>query len=129
MNRASVTIAVLGVAAAAALLAVQRFARAKEYSGPGVVGNLRHLQLAKEVWQLEHTNEWPTVEDLHGEAARGKAVNDFLRPRYGEIYIINRTGEPACVYFPKARGGFPAGALLCLQSNTLVPFSKPMTLP
>ena len=125
MRRVGITIPLVGLTAIATLLALQHWSRAKEYSGPNAYGNLRHLQLEKEAWQLEeHTNEWPTVEDFYGERARGKTPNQILPPRYEEIYIINRTGEPACVYFPKTRGGFSAGTLLCIRSNTLVPLQS-----
>ena len=74
----------------------------------------------KEAWQEEHpgnTNEWPAAEQL-------VIPNKILRSYFGEIYIINRTGEPPCVYFPPNVGGEHAGQLLCIKSNMLVPLQS-----
>lgn len=37
--------------------------------------------------------------------------------RWGEVYIINCIGAPACAYLSNSVGGYPAGYLLTLESS------------
>src|SRR3954469_730130 len=95
------------------------FAKAKAYSGPGVSGNLRSLELAKKEWEADgHTNEWPTAEDLF-PGARGRSLNEILHSRSGELYFINRTGAPPFAYLPKAPGR-DEERILIMTSNGIV---------
>jgi hypothetical protein len=97
------------------------FARAKAYSGPGVHGNLRSLQLAKDQWLADgNTKEWPTAADLFPASPSAKTFQEIMRPRYGELYFINRTGAPPFAYFPKAGGQHSAGDIVVLTTNGLM---------
>lgn len=100
-----------------AVLVLQKLARAKAYSGPGIPGNLRSIEIAKQQWLEDGgTNAWPTAEDLFPSSA-GESLQDILRPRYGEIYFINQTGAPPFAYIPKATGRYRGGEILVLKSN------------
>jgi len=113
-----VVLALLVLLAAAVL---PYFARAKAYSGPGVYGNLRNLQLAKDQWLADgNTNEWPSAEDLGFVSVPGRTFQEGMRPRYGEVYFINRTGASPFAYFPKAGGQYSAGDVVVLTTNGLL---------
>ena len=113
-------IALLGLAFLAVLLALPFFAKAKIHNGPGIYGNLRWIQLAKDEWLADgNTNEWPTAKDLFSSSP-GRTFSDIIRPRYGELYFINRTGAPPFAYIPKAVGHYRGGEILVLRSNGLM---------
>jgi hypothetical protein len=118
MKRWLIIMAVLALAGVAVVALMPAVSRAKVHSGPGIYGNLRIVQLAKEQWMADgHTNEWPTVKDLFPDASPGKTVQDVVRPRSGELYFINRTGAPPFAYIPKAGGQYKGGEILVLVSN------------
>jgi hypothetical protein len=103
------------------LILVPHIARVRSYSGPGIYGNLRQIQLAKEQWiAAGNTNEWPSAEDLFpGSSSRG-TLQKMLLSKYGELYFINSTGAPPFAYFPEAIRDFRAGEILVLASNGLM---------
>ena len=124
MKRLLIVIISIGLLAVLIALVLPNLTRARAYSGPGVFGNLEYLQRMKNTWQLDNTNhakEWPMADDIFADLAPDKPLEKILRPKYGEIYIINRTGEPPCVYFPPTARTDRAGQLLCIKSNRLVP--------
>jgi hypothetical protein len=109
---------VLALGGLVVLVILPGLARAKRFSGPGIAGNLRYIQVAKEQWIIDgHTNEWPTANDLFPGSS--KTFQEIIRSRYGEPYFINRTGAPPFVYFPKAVRQYGAGEILVLSSNGL----------
>ncbi len=128
MKRSHIIVAIIAVAGLTAVAVFPWLARAKAYSGPGIYGNLRSLQLAKDLWLADgNTNEWPTEQDLFGSwwtnktfTSAGKTFNERMRPKYGELYFINRTGAPPFAYFPKAGGQYSAGDIVVLTSNGLM---------
>ena len=65
------------------------------YRGPGVRGNLIALEVAKARWLHDHKtgNEWPTKRDLKPYMASGAPHSV-----HGEIYIVNKVGEPVYAY-------------------------------
>ena len=114
-----IVLAIIAALCIGCFLILPMLTKAKAYSGPGLSGNLRSLQLAKEEWQADgHTNEWPTAEDLFPASARGRSLNQILRSRHGELYFINRTGAPSFAYVPKADGR--GGELWIMTSNGIV---------
>ena len=96
--------AVLALAGLAVLVVLPDFRRAKLFSGPGISGNLRYIELAKEHWLADgHTNEWPTAKDLFPSTSPGVTFQNVMRPKYGD--------------FPKACGHYQVGDILVLASN------------
>jgi hypothetical protein len=98
------------------MIVMPSFKRAKAWSGPSMAGNLRSIEHNKLSWQTEETNEWPTASNLL-LSPWGQPLNEFMRRRYGELYIINRTGEPPVAYIPKNSGEYRAGEFWYLSSN------------
>jgi hypothetical protein len=68
------------------------------YTGPGLPGNLITLEVAKARWLHDHKGgvEWPTRKDL-----RPYLTNGMPRSVHGEIYIVDKVGEPVYAYDPK----------------------------
>jgi hypothetical protein len=94
--------------------------REPQRSGPGIPGNLKCIQLAKDQWLADgHNNEWPTANDLFPATSPGKAFRDVILPRCDEFYFINRTGAPPFDYIPKAGGQFKGGEILVLSCSSL----------
>lgn len=119
------TIAVLGIIGVlVAALILPALQRAKAYSGPGVSGNLWYIAALKTAYQEEHTNEWPSHTGLVEGWAGHNSINEMLRPRYDEIYIINRTGAPPLAYFPKTSRQYEKGGIYCLTSNGMELFTN-----
>jgi len=89
--------------------------RAHTYSGLGIHGNLIWIQQAKERWEIDHKGKvaWPTMQDLLPYGVSN------IRPVYGEIYLINETGAPAFVYFPKTAWGFHEGQTISLNEEDM----------
>jgi hypothetical protein len=113
-------IALFWLAALGVMVVLPAFRSAGAYSGPGISGNLRRIQIAKDEWLAAgNTNEWPTASDLF-RATPGKTINEIMRPRFGEIYFINRTGAPPFAYLPKTAGGYREGEIMVLSSNGTV---------
>ena len=88
-------------------------------------GNLHTLEVAKARCLDDHPggSEWPTKQDLLPYLTNGTRYTRFdevIRPRNREIYIINRTGAPACAYDPRSE------RLITLNSNiaALIPQMK-----
>ena len=111
------------VLTAIVLLAAIRFwptnrERAREYSGPGIGGNLFNLERIKECWEVDHKggNAWPTWQDL---APYADTTNFHMIPVYHEIYLINRTDAPAFAYFPKTEYGFHEGQTISLDDEEM----------
>ena len=120
MRRWVIVVAVLVIANLITVVVLPFSSRAKAYSGPGIYGNLRYIQLAKEQWMADgHTNEWPTSKDLFPSSSPRKAFKDVMRPKYGEVYFINRINAPPFAYIPKAGGQYKGGEMLILESNGL----------
>jgi hypothetical protein len=120
MKRLLIILAVLVMVASFVCVVLPYFARAKVYSGPGIYGNLRYIQLAKDQWVgAGNTNEWPTAENLFPRSSPAKSFQEIVRPRYGELYFINRTGAPPFAYFPKAARQYSAGDILFLTTTGL----------
>ena len=118
MKRWRLIIAVLAFAGLVVLAVLPYFAKAKAYSGPGIYGNVYHIQKSKEEWLADrHTNQWPTAKDLFPGLSPEKTLQDLMRPRRGEIYFINQTGAPPFAYVPKARGQYSGGEILVLTSD------------
>ena len=117
MKRMRIEIAILATLAVAVALILPHFAHSHSYSGPGAAGTLRLIQQAKDEWlEGRHTNEWPTAADLWGEESQGIPF-----PKYGEVFIINRTGEPPCVYISDTATGGTLGDSLgsyCASGQT-----------
>jgi hypothetical protein len=86
-----VVIVTVGLLVAAAFLQLA-------YTGPGVRGNLIMLEVAKARWLHDHKGgvEWVTKNDL-----RTYLTNGMPRSVRGEIYIVNKVGEPVYAYDPK----------------------------
>lgn len=121
MKRWFMVIAILVLIVALGSVVLPFFARAKAYSGPGVMGNLRGLQLAKDQCLADgNTNEWPSHKDLGFVLSPGRTFQEVLRPKYGEVYFINRTGASPFAYFPKAGGQYSAGDIVVLTTNGLM---------
>ena len=121
MKRWFIMVVILALFVLLAAAVLPYFAKAKAYSGPGVHGNLRTLQLAKDQSLKDgNTNEWPTAAELFPGSSSGKTFKTIMRPKYGELYFINRTGAPPFAYFPKAGGQHSAGDIVVLTSNGLV---------
>ncbi len=119
-KRLPLIITLFCVAALAAIVVLPALKRAKAYSGPGIFGNLRSIHMAKDAWLAAgNTNEWPTAADLFG-ASDGRALNQIMRPKYGELYFINRTGAPPFAYVPKGAGQYRDGEIRILASNGIV---------
>jgi hypothetical protein len=68
------------------------------YIGPGVRGNLIALEVAKARWLHDHksSDEWPTKRDLQPYFPAG-----LPHSVHGEIYIVNKVGDPVYAYDPK----------------------------
>jgi len=121
MKRLFTVILILVLFVALGAVVLRYLGRARPYSGPGVHGNLQALQLAKEQWLADgNTNEWPTGEDLGIGSSPGKTFSQSMRPRYGEIYLINQVGAPPFAYFPKAAGPYDAGEIAVLTPTGLM---------
>ncbi len=122
MKRLVIAIAGIVIIALGVCIILPGLKRAKAYSGPGIAGNLRSIQLAKESSQADgNTNEWPSVDDIFpGEWSRGRSLNETLRHKHGELYFINRTGTPPFAYIPKTNGPYHGGELLILTTNGLM---------
>src|SRR4051812_36569196 len=105
MKSLIIVVAIIAALCIGFFLVLPMFARAKAHSGPGLSGNLRSIQLAKEQWEADgHTHEWPTAEDLFPDSTRGISLNEMFLGRHGELYFINRTGAPPFAYLPKGPG-------------------------
>jgi hypothetical protein len=106
MKKKRVIIAVVIVVAG--LLAAGLFQPA--YTGPGVRGNLIALEVAKARWLHDHksSDEWPTKKDLQPYLTAG-----IPHSVHGEIYIVNKLGEPVYAFNPKTE------RLSSLDSNGL----------
>jgi hypothetical protein len=64
------------------------------------LNNLRHIDGAKQTWQIEHhksTNDVPTVADIQPYLGRGPQGEFPPCPRGGK-YIIGKVSEPARCY-------------------------------
>lgn len=115
----------VAVVALVALVVLAWLTRGTAHSGPSIAGNLRSIQLAKEIWLAEGgTNEWPTAADLFSlhvdDKTGGVNLNEIMRQTpYGEIYFINRTGAPPFAYIPKAARRYRGGEVLVMTSNGL----------
>jgi len=91
--RARRVIVVVVIAVAGLLVAGALFQPA--YTGPGVRGNLIALEVAKARWLRDHKtgDEWPTKRDLKPYLPNGRPHSV-----HGEIYIVNKVGEPVYAY-------------------------------
>jgi hypothetical protein len=89
-------IIVVVIVAAGLLLAASMLLPA--YTGPGVRGNLIALEVAKARWLHDHKSSdgWLTKKDLQPYLAAG-----LPHSVHGEIYIVNKVGEPVYAYDPK----------------------------
>jgi len=120
MKRLVLMIAFVVVAATVAMFVLRGLAKARVYSGPGIYGNLRSIQLAKDQWLADgHTNEWPTAADLFPGSPRRITLSETLRPVHGEIYFINHTGAPPFAFILKPSGRYRGGEVLILTTNGL----------
>jgi len=96
-------IAVVVTLLVVAFVIVRERARAHQYSGPGIQGNLLALEVAKARWTDAHkgTNDSPKMIDIVPYLTNGGYQFGAIHPRYKEIYIVNKVGQPVLAYDPR----------------------------
>ncbi len=86
----------------------------------GIVNNLRHIELMKEMWASDHSVTGAVQVSEHDLApyAYGYSSNGLAKPVIGERYIIHRLGVGPEAQLTQAYRKLPAGTVIRLRPET-----------